>query len=108
MTPRAITSVIKRLAKSSGVRRLHPHLLRHTYATMFLLNGGDVFLLRQTLGHTTLTMVQNYLHVAAQTAAIRSQGFSPLDRLNVKDHRRFSHGFNHETMNGHIYPNAGR
>ena len=108
MTPRAITSVIKRLAKSSGVRRLHSHLLRHTYATMFLLNGGDVFLLRQNLGHTTLTMVQNYLHVAAQTAAIRSQGFSPLDRLNVKDHRRFSHGFNHETMNGHIYPNAGR
>lgn len=108
MTPRAITSVITRLANSSGVRRLHPHLLRHTYATMFLLHGGDVFLLKQNLGHTTLAMVQNYLHIAAQTAAVRSQGFSPLDRLNVKDNRRFSHSFNHETINGHIYPNAGR
>ena len=108
MTPRAITSVINRLANSSGVPRLHPHLLRHTYATMFLLNGGDVFLLKQNLGHATLSMVQNYLHIAAQTAAIRSQGFSPLDRLNGKDNRRSSHTFNHETMNGDIYPNAGR
>jgi len=108
MTPYAIKSVIKRLANSSGVHRLHPHLLRHTYATMFLLNGGDVFLLKQNLGHTTLAMVQNYLHIAAQTAAIRSQGFSPLDRLNVKDNRRFSRGFNHETMNGRIYPNVDR
>ena len=73
MTGDAIKSVIKRLSKSSGIRRLHPHLLRHTYATMFLLNGGDVFLLNHNLGHTTLEMVQNYLHIAAQTAAVRSQ-----------------------------------
>ncbi len=108
MTQDAIKSVIKRLANSSGVPRLHAHLLRHSYATMFLLNGGDVFLLKHNLGHTTLAMVQNYVHVAAQTAAVRSQGFSPLDRLNVKDNRRFSHGFNHESMSGQIYPNAGR
>jgi len=108
MTQYAIKSVIKRLANSSGVRRLHPHLLRHTYATMFLLNGGDVFLLKHNMGHTTLAMVQNYLHIAAQTDAIRSQGFSPLDRLNVKNNRKFSHGYHHESMNGHIYPNSGR
>jgi site-specific recombinase XerD len=109
MTPAAIKSMIKRLARTSGIRRLHPHLLRHTYATMFLLNGGDIFLLKQNLGHSTLTMVEHYLHIAGETAAVRSQGFSPLDRLNVKDSRRFRHGFKQsEGMNGHIYPNAGR
>ena len=69
------------------MNRLHPHLLRHTYATMFLLNGGDVFLLKQNLEHTTSTMVEHYLRIAAQTAAIRSQGFSPLDHLEVAGDR---------------------
>ena len=81
LTTDAIRSIFKRLSKFSGVKRLHPHLLRHTYATMFLLNGGNVFLLQQNLGHTTLAMVQRYIHFAAQTAATKSQEFSPMDRL---------------------------
>jgi integrase/recombinase XerC/integrase/recombinase XerD len=63
VTADSLKSLIKRLSKSSGVNRLHPHLLRHTYATMFLL--------KQNLGHSTLAMVERYLHIAAQTAAIR-------------------------------------
>jgi site-specific recombinase XerD len=108
LTAESVRSLVKRLARSSGVRRLHPHLLRHTYATMFLLNGGDVFLLKQNLGHTTLSMVEHYLHVATQTAAIRSQGFSPLDRLNIRESRRYRHSSGWTDMRGSIYPNVGR
>ena len=72
MTPDSVRSVVKRLAKASGISRLHPHLLRYTYATLFLLNGGDVFLLKKNPGQTTLAMVENYLHMASQTAAVRS------------------------------------
>lgn len=108
LTPDAIRSLTERLSKATGVRRLHPHLLRHSYATHFLLNGGDVFLLKQNLGHTTLVMVEHYLHIASQRAAVRSQSFSPLDRLNVKDSRRFRHSFDRDHMSGHIYPNAGK
>ena len=111
LTADSLKSLIKRMSKSSGVDRLHPHLLRHTYATMFLLNGGDVFLLKQNLGHTTLTMVEHYLHIAAQTAAIRSQGFSPLDHLQVAGDRQFSHAFNGDTQGDkkiRIYPNTER
>lgn len=107
LTKHGLTSMVERLSIASGVKRLHPHLLRHTYATQFLLNGGDVFLLKQNLGHTTLTMVEHYLHIASRSAAVRSQGFSPLDRYNVKDSRRFRHSFN-GTLAGHIYPNAGK
>ena len=108
LAPDGIRALTTRLAKSAGVPRVHVHLLRHTYATHFLLNGGDVFLLKQNLGHSSLFMVEHYMHIASQTAAIRSQSFSPLDRMNVKDSRRFRHGFSPGSMNGRIYPNAGR
>ena len=104
----AIQSLVKRLAKASGVRRLYRHLLRHTHATTFLLNGGDIFLLKQNLGHTTLSMVEQYLHVTSQMAAVRSQRFSPLDKLNPREGRRFRHA-RRTTGDGDpgIYPNGG-
>ena len=88
MTSDGLRSLIERLSKSAGVPRLHPHLLRHTYATRFLLNGGDVFLLKQNLGHTSLAMVERYVHIASQMAAVASQGFSPLDRIEHPGGRR--------------------
>ena len=106
--PEGIKSYIKRLANSVGIQRLHPHLLRHTYATSFLLNGGDVFLLQQNLGHSTLVMVQHSVHIASRRAAIQSRGFSPLDKFNVKDSRRYRHGLDRGSVDGRIYSNAGR
>ena len=108
MTAPSIQSVMKRLAKSSGVKRMYPHLLRHTYATLFLINGGDVFTLQQNLGHTTLEIVRRYVHLASRMAAIRSQSFSPLDRLNVKEGRRFRHSFSRNPLDARIYPHAGK
>ena len=81
MTSDALRSLIERISQASGVPRLHPHLIRHTYATRFLLNGGDVFLLKHNLGHTGLAMVERYVHIASQMAAVASQAFSPLDRV---------------------------
>ncbi|MFC1892558.1 tyrosine-type recombinase/integrase [Chloroflexota bacterium] len=68
----------------SGVTRLHAHLCRHTFATRFLINGGDVFTLQQILGHSTLEMVRHYVNLAANHIAMQHQRFSPLDRLNLR------------------------
>ncbi|MFC1919834.1 tyrosine-type recombinase/integrase [Chloroflexota bacterium] len=73
-----------RLAQRSGVKRLHAHLCRHTFATRFLINGGDVFTLQQILGHSTLDMVKHYVNLASSHIAIQHQKYSPLDRLNVR------------------------
>ena len=108
LTPDALRSLTERLSKAAGIPRLHPHLMRHTYATRFLLNGGNVFLLQQSLGHTTLAMVQKYVHIANRTAAEVSQEFSPLDRLEMPVTKRFRHSFNGDNRQGRIYPNAGR
>ena len=60
----ALQLIMKRLGMRSGVKRLHAHLLRHTFAVNYLVNGGDVFTLQQILGHTTLEMVRRYVNLA--------------------------------------------
>ncbi len=108
MGAEALRSLTERLSKTAGIPRLHPHLIRHTYATRFLLNGGDSLLLQQNLGHTSLEMVHEYVHIASRMMAQISQGFSPLDRIKMGGTRRFRHSFNGEGRQGQIYPNAGK
>ena len=84
LTENSIKLIFSRLAKKSGVSRLHAHLCRHTFATRFLINGGDVFTLQQILGHSTLEMVSRYVNLAANHVLIQHQRFSPLDRLNMR------------------------
>jgi integrase/recombinase XerC/integrase/recombinase XerD len=80
----SVKLMFARLAQRSGVHRLHAHLCRHTFATRFLINGGDVFTLQQILGHSTLEMVKHYVNLASSHVAIQHQKFSPLDRLNLR------------------------
>ena len=54
--------------------------MRHTFATKFLLNGGDALMLKHVLGHTTLTMTDRYVHFANAQGVSASQEFSPIDR----------------------------
>jgi len=88
MSGGAVRSMLKRVGSGACVTRLHAHLCRHTYATNFLINGGNVLLLKQNLGHTTLAMVDRYVHLATSKAALLSRNFSPLDRLNIRGLRR--------------------
>jgi integrase/recombinase XerC len=62
ITVNTVKLVFSRLSKSSGVERLHTHLCRHTFAINYLLYGGDIFSLKEILGHTILEMVNQYLH----------------------------------------------
>ena len=76
--------MFSRLAKSSGIFRLHAHHCRHTFATRFLVNGGDVFTLQQILGHSTLEMVRHYVNLASNHVVMQHQKYSLLDRLHLK------------------------
>ncbi len=84
LTENGIKLMFARLARKSGVARLHAHLCRHTFATRFLINGGDVFTLQQILGHSTLQMVSHYVNLASNHVAIQHQKFSPMDRLSLR------------------------
>jgi site-specific recombinase XerD len=84
MSVNALKLMFARLAESSGITRLHPHLCRHTFAINYLLNGGEVFTLKEILGHTTLEMVNQYLHFTTVQISIQHHKYSPIDRLYGK------------------------
>jgi site-specific recombinase XerD len=84
LTENSLKLMFARLARRSGVKRLHAHLCRHTFATKFLINGGDVFSLQQILGHSTLEMARHYVNLASNHVALQHRRFSPLDRLSVR------------------------
>jgi len=66
ITPGGILQMIKRLKNQTGIRRLHAHLLRHTFATNFLIYGlGDVYELSRILGHADIRITEGYVQLAS-------------------------------------------
>jgi len=90
LTKNCVKMLFQRLAKKSKVKRLHPHLCRHTFATNYLINGGDVFSLQQILGHTTLEMVRRYVTLASAHVTVQHRKFSPMDRISINGSRAVS------------------
>lgn len=88
MSAHAVKLVMRRVAERSGVKRLHAHLLRHTFAVNYLMNGGDVFSLQQILGHTTLEMVRRYVSLANTQVISQHRLYSPVDRMGLRQIRR--------------------
>ena len=81
VTDATLRQMFRKLKKRSGIPRLRAHLLRHTFATRYLENGGDMYALQQILGHTSLEMVKKYVHSTTRKIVPKFPAFSPLDNL---------------------------
>lgn len=68
LTPRGIEAILSRLGERAGLaERLHPHKLRHTFASAALNAGMDITAIQQLLGHENLATTQIYAKLAPET-----------------------------------------
>lgn len=56
--------LIAELPKVKGSKRLSSHVLHHTFASHFMMSGGNILVLQRILGHTDIKMTMRYAHFA--------------------------------------------
>lgn len=67
ITQRNVQRIVKYCARKAGiVKDIHPHTLRHSFATDLLSNGADIRSVQAMLGHSSITTTQIYTHVTNQ------------------------------------------
>jgi integrase/recombinase XerC len=63
VTPLAVQRLVQNGAQRAGIdERVHPHMLRHTFATRYLEAGGTLAELRDLLGHRNIATTDRYVH----------------------------------------------
>ncbi|MDY7117705.1 tyrosine-type recombinase/integrase [Halomonas sp. SSL-5] len=66
------------------------HVLRHTFASHFMMNGGNILILQRILGHQSITMTMRYAHFAPDhlEEAVKLNPVAHLGRHNVDAHKK--------------------
>ena len=72
---------IREIGIRSGLERpLHPHMLRHSFATHILQSGGSLRAIQELLGHQSLAATERYTHLGLADLARTLEKFHPLER----------------------------
>ena len=83
LSVRSIQNLVKKYGYKSGIGvSLHPHLLRHTFATHMLSNGADLRTVQALLGHSKVSTTQIYTHVA--NSDMKKSYFNSHPRVSLK------------------------
>mgnify|MGYP002682561549 FL=1 len=62
MTLLAYRFALKKYCSKARIKRVTPYQLRHTFATQFIENGGDVLILKSIMGHSNIKTTEGYVH----------------------------------------------
>lgn len=83
MTRSGLQQLIERMGRAAGIKatKVSPHVFRHSAAIQLLRNGCDVYSLMSLMGHTSLTICQNYLKLSKLDLENQYRKSSPVDSL---------------------------
>lgn len=86
MTVRNLQKMLKQLIKKSGeTYKIHPHMLRHAFASTMLSHGADLRTVQELLGHKNISTTQIYTHLTTQEVLRAYQKNHPREESKDKN-----------------------
>lgn len=73
----AVWQIVRRQANAAGLVKVHPHMLRHSFATHLVSGGANLRIVQELLGHADIVTTQTYTHVDARRLREVHKQFHP-------------------------------